>query len=149
MPHTPSDPPRLVAPLPSSMIPQDPNVPNKPRNTASRSSGPETERSCEANKPSSPSKCPQLAIRTSRRRFRVVGLFSTLCVVGITGGLATLILGWICAFHDSLENGGGILSVLRNGSFAIVEPSTPTEFLFSLTQTETLRILMFSALAVS
>lgn len=63
--------------------------------------------------------------------------------------MATLILGWICGFHDPLENGEGILSALRNGSFAIVEPSTPREFLFSQTQTETLRILMFSALAVS
>ncbi|KIO21751.1 hypothetical protein M407DRAFT_28677 [Tulasnella calospora MUT 4182] len=96
---------------------------------------------------SSSLKRPQIEIFLSRRRFRVIGLLPTLCVVAITGGAATLVLVWLCVFQDPVENRGGILSALRNGSFVIMEPSTSEEFVLSRTQTETLRILLFSALA--
>ncbi|KAG8943891.1 hypothetical protein FRC04_002432 [Tulasnella sp. 424] len=92
-------------------------------------------------------KCPQLEMRTSRRGFGVVGLLSTICVFFVTGGTATLILGWLWAFHDPVEGAGGVLSALRNGSFAIKEPSGTENLFSSQTHTETLRILMFSALA--
>ncbi|KAG9041828.1 hypothetical protein FS837_011692 [Tulasnella sp. UAMH 9824] len=55
--------------------------------------------------------------------------------------------GWLSAFHDPVENRGGILYALRNGSFAITEPSASEEFLLSQTQAGTLRILMFSSFA--
>ncbi|KIO27243.1 hypothetical protein M407DRAFT_23551 [Tulasnella calospora MUT 4182] len=109
--------------------------------------GSELQRSGKPDEPSSSYKRPQLKTHMSRRRCRVVGLLPTLCVVAITGGTATMVLGWLCVFQDPVENRGGILSALRNGSFVIMEPSTSQEFLLSQTQTETLRILLFSALA--
>ncbi|KAG8967374.1 hypothetical protein FRC05_002084 [Tulasnella sp. 425] len=96
--------------------------------------------------PSTPFECPQLEIRNSRRGFGIVGLLSTLFVVLTAGGTASLILGWLWAFHDPVER-GGVLSALRNGSFVIREPSGSEELFLSQTHTETLRILMFSALA--
>ncbi|KIO32780.1 hypothetical protein M407DRAFT_241255 [Tulasnella calospora MUT 4182] len=48
--------------------------------------------------------------------------------------MATLIVGWLCAFHDPVEGGGSIFSLLRNGSFVIMEPSKSED---SQTQTET------------
>ncbi|KIO30878.1 hypothetical protein M407DRAFT_20004 [Tulasnella calospora MUT 4182] len=112
-------------------------------------SGSELRGSGKPIEPSSSLKRPQLKICMSQRRFRVVGLLPTLCVVTITGGTATLVLGWLCVFQDpqAVENRGGILSALRNGSFVIMEPPTSKEFLLSHMQTETLRILLFSALA--
>ncbi|KIO24632.1 hypothetical protein M407DRAFT_25971 [Tulasnella calospora MUT 4182] len=107
----------------------------------------EPQRCGKSDKPSSSLERPQLKIHRSRRRCRVVGLLPTLCVVAITGGGATLVLGWLYVFQDPVESRAGILSALRNGSFVIMEPSTSKEFLFSQTQTETLRILLFSALA--
>ncbi|KIO24950.1 hypothetical protein M407DRAFT_25699 [Tulasnella calospora MUT 4182] len=109
-------------------------------------SGSERQRS---RKPEEPStlKRPQLNIRMSQRRFRIIGIFPTLFVVAITGGAATLVFGWLITFQDPVENPGGIFSALRTGSFVIMESSTPKEFLLSQTQTETLRILLFSALA--
>ncbi|KIO24945.1 hypothetical protein M407DRAFT_25694 [Tulasnella calospora MUT 4182] len=62
----------------------------------------------------------------------------------MTGGMATLILGWLCAFHDPVEGGGSILSVLRNGPFTIMEGSGSAA---SQTHGQTLRILTFSAFA--
>ncbi|KAG8943890.1 hypothetical protein FRC04_002431 [Tulasnella sp. 424] len=96
--------------------------------------------------PSTPFERPQLEIRNSRRGFGIVGLLSTSFVLFTTGGTASLILGWLSAFHDPVE-GGGILSTLRNGSFVIMEPSGSEESFLSQTNTETLRILLFSALA--
>ncbi|KAG9020904.1 hypothetical protein FS837_007766, partial [Tulasnella sp. UAMH 9824] len=90
---------------------------------------------------------PQLDVRKTQRRCRLIGILPTLCVVGITGGTGTLILGWVCGFQDPVEKHGGFLSILRNGSFVITETSTSGELLFSQTQSETLRILLFSALA--
>ncbi|KAG8916852.1 hypothetical protein FRC00_014323, partial [Tulasnella sp. 408] len=83
----------------------------------------------------------------SRKRFRVAGLLPTLCVVAMTGGTGTLILAWLCAFLDPVESRGGILSALQNGSFVVTEPSGSDKLLLSEAQTETLRILLFSALA--
>ncbi|KIO24944.1 hypothetical protein M407DRAFT_25693, partial [Tulasnella calospora MUT 4182] len=65
----------------------------------------------------------------------------------MTGGMATLILGWLCAFHDPVEGGEGVLSVLRNGTFAIMEGSGSEDFAAPQTHGETLRILAFSAFA--
>ncbi|KAG8918847.1 hypothetical protein FRC00_012018, partial [Tulasnella sp. 408] len=91
---------------------------------------------------------PQLEIHFSRRKFRVAGLLPTLCVVAITGGTGTLILGWLFAFLDPIENHGGFLTALQNGSFVVTEPAAASaEFLLFETQSETLRILLFSALA--
>ncbi|KIO21752.1 hypothetical protein M407DRAFT_28678 [Tulasnella calospora MUT 4182] len=97
--------------------------------------------------PSNPS--PQLEIRKSGRHFEIVGLISTFSVFVITVGTATLILGWIYAYHDPVAAGGGIMSAVRNGTFVIKEPSglAGEESLSSQTHTQTLRILTFSALA--
>ncbi|KIO25539.1 hypothetical protein M407DRAFT_25137 [Tulasnella calospora MUT 4182] len=94
-------------------------------------------------------KSPQLEIRKSGRHFEIVGLVSTFSVFVVTAGTATLILGWLYAFHDSVAAGGGIMSAVRNGTFVIKEPSGPAskESLSSQTHTQTLQILMFSALA--
>lgn len=94
---------------------------------------------------------PQLEIRKSGRHFEIVGLVSTFFVFLVTSGSATLILGWLYAFHDPVSAGGGIMSAVRNGTFAIRESSGPAteESISSQTHTQTLRILTFSALAVS
>ncbi|KAG9046226.1 hypothetical protein FS837_004824 [Tulasnella sp. UAMH 9824] len=110
-------------------------------------SGWNCERTLELEEQSSSAKHPQLEIRMSRRRFRIAGLLPTLCVVAMTGGTGTLILGWLCASLDPVEGRGGFFSALRNGSFVVTEPSASDEFLLSEMQTETLRILLFSALA--
>ncbi|KAG9041826.1 hypothetical protein FS837_011690, partial [Tulasnella sp. UAMH 9824] len=65
----------------------------------------------------------------------------------MTGGMATLVLGWLCAFHDPSEGGGNVLSALRNGSFAIMETYGSEGLALSNTHAETLRILTFSAFA--
>ncbi|KIO24955.1 hypothetical protein M407DRAFT_25704 [Tulasnella calospora MUT 4182] len=110
-------------------------------------SGSERQRSGKPDELSSSLESPQLNIRKSQRRFRIVGLLPTLFVVAITGGAASLVLGWLFAFQDPIENRGGIFSALRNGSFVIMETSTSEKLLLSQTQTETLRILLFSSLA--
>ncbi|KAG9041647.1 hypothetical protein FS837_011939, partial [Tulasnella sp. UAMH 9824] len=65
----------------------------------------------------------------------------------ITGGTGTLILGWLCKFLDPVESRGGFLPALQNGSFVITESSASDNFLLFEARTETLRILLFSALA--
>ncbi|KAG9041827.1 hypothetical protein FS837_011691 [Tulasnella sp. UAMH 9824] len=99
--------------------------------------------------PPSPAEYPQLEIRRPGRRFEVVGLVSTFFVFAITSGTATLILGWLYAFHDLIAAGGGIIAAVRNGTFVIREPSGPAveQSTFSQTHTQTLRTLTFSALA--
>lgn len=96
-------------------------------------------------------KPPELEIRNSGRRFEIIGLISTLFVFAITSGTATLILGWLYTFHDPIATGGGMMSAVRNGTFAIMEPSGSAieDSTSSQTHTQTLRILTFSALAVS
>ncbi|KIO33545.1 hypothetical protein M407DRAFT_17499 [Tulasnella calospora MUT 4182] len=111
--------------------------------TSSQASNPQSDYSNEPAETLSLLKRPQLEMRTSRGGFGVVGLLSTLCVFLVTGGTATLILGWLYAFRDSEFVEGGTASVLRNGTFAIRESSGSDEE----THSETLRILMFSALA--
>ncbi|KIO24948.1 hypothetical protein M407DRAFT_25697 [Tulasnella calospora MUT 4182] len=100
-------------------------------------------------KPCTTSKSPQLEIRKTGRHFEIVGLISTFSVFVITAGTATLILGWLYAFHDPVAAGGGIMSAVQNGTFVIKETSgsASKESLSSQTHTETLRILTFSALA--
>lgn len=101
--------------------------------------------------PATSSKQPQLEIHKSGRHFEIVGLISTFFVFAITSGTATLILGWLYALHDPVAVGGGIMSAVRNGTFIIRESSSPDieESASSQTHTQTLRILTFSALAVS
>lgn len=135
----------------SSMIPIYSSIFKLSRGTVSQSSILESDCSDEPAEPSSLSKHPygQLEMRTSRRGLGVVGLLATFSVFVITGGTSTLILAWLWAFHDPVEGGGSVLAALRNGSFAIREPSGPGESFLFQTHSETLRILMFSALAVS
>ncbi|KIO32778.1 hypothetical protein M407DRAFT_18241 [Tulasnella calospora MUT 4182] len=123
------------------MAPEDPSTPTPASRALPDSLLPESE-------PCSPNQ-PQLEIRKSGRHFEVVGLISTFAVFVITGGTATLMLGWLYAFHDPIAAGGGIMSAFRNGSFVIKEPSSLAneESLPSQAHTETLRILTFSSLA--
>ncbi|KAG8991014.1 hypothetical protein FRB90_001496 [Tulasnella sp. 427] len=105
---------------------------------------------CESLEPGSLPERPQIEIRTTRRRFHLVGLLSTLFVIFLTGGLGSLILGWVCVFHDCVESGGSVLAAIRNGTFAILEPSGLSrydELVWAGENGETLRILLFSALA--
>ncbi|KAG8991013.1 hypothetical protein FRB90_001495 [Tulasnella sp. 427] len=123
-------------------------MPFRPLRTFSQSSEPESICSTDSTEPSSPSTgTPRLELRTSRRHFQVVGLISTLSVFVITAGSATLILSWVYAYHDPVAAGGGVIASLRNGTFVIKEPSKPDASLPILGNTNTLRILMFSALA--
>ncbi|KAG9043138.1 hypothetical protein FS837_009965, partial [Tulasnella sp. UAMH 9824] len=120
---------------------------NQAPGPVSQSLGSELECLPESSQPSSTHQQPQLEIRTSQRRLGIASLVSALSVCAITGGMATLTLGWLCAFRDSDEGSGGVLPVLRNGSFVITESSKSEGSLPSQPQEETLRILMFSAFA--
>ncbi|KAG9046228.1 hypothetical protein FS837_004826 [Tulasnella sp. UAMH 9824] len=97
--------------------------------------------------PATPSQRPQLEIRKSGRRFEIVGLVSTVFVVAISSGTATLILGWLYALHDPVAAGGGIMSAVRNGTFVIRESSGLAIEQSMSGQGQTLWILTFSALA--
>lgn len=131
------------------MGPRDIRIVRQARRTLSGLLSPQSDCSLNLAETISSSKRPQLEMRISRRGFGVVGLLSTLCVFLVTGGIATLILGWLYAHRDAGFVGGGLFLVLKNGTFAIREPSRPEDSLSPGTQSESLRILMFSALAVS
>ncbi|KAG9041829.1 hypothetical protein FS837_011693 [Tulasnella sp. UAMH 9824] len=128
---------------------KDPSLPIHLSRVATQSSISESDCSDQSTQ-SSQAKRPQLELRRSGRHFGIVGLISTLVVFIITAGIATLMLGWLYAFHDPVAAGGGFMAAIRNGSFVINEPSgsaTDEESTSTQTQTETLRVLMFSALA--